>query len=81
MFKRLAFSYLLKGVGRYKSELPDYDEVVVRSLYDFATPSDDSIPSQGGAVVEFHRGGRRIRWIEFGCRVVGGGGSPIVHEV
>ena len=81
MLKRRAFHYLLRREGRYESDHPAYDAVVVRSLYDWQTPSDDNIPSQGGAVVEFHRDGKRVRWVEFGCRVIGGGGEPIVREV
>jgi len=81
MLKRRAFNYLLRGVGRFESDHPAYDTVVVKSLYDWQTPSSDELPSQGGAVVEFHKDGRRVRWVEFGCRVIGGGGAPIVHEV
>ena len=81
MLKRRAFHYLLRGAGRYASDHPAYDAVVVKSLYDWATPEDDAIPSQGGVVVEFHKDGKRVRWVEFGCRVIGGGGQPIVHEV
>lgn len=81
MLKRRAFHYLQKGIGTYPSDHPAYDTVVVRSLYDWTTPSDEAMPSQGGLVVEFHRGGKRVRWVEFGCRVVGGGGDPIVREV
>jgi hypothetical protein len=32
-------------------------------------------------VVEFRRAGKRIRWVEFACRDVGGGGEPIIREV
>jgi hypothetical protein len=81
MLKRHAFHYLQKGLGRYDSDHPAYDSVVVRSLYDWVTPMDEALPSQGGVVVEFHRAGKRVRWVEFGCRVIGGGGEPIVREV
>jgi hypothetical protein len=83
MLKRLAFYYLQRGVGEYTGEpLPAiYTKIVVRSLYDWKTPSDPELPSQGGVVVEFFRGERRVRWVEFGCRVIGGGGDPIVREV
>lgn len=81
MLKRTAFHYLLKGIGEYPSNLPSYDKVVVRSLYDWQTPQDEELPSQGGVVVEFWRGGKRIRWVDFGCRVVGGGGEPVLREV
>ncbi len=80
MLKRLAFHYLQRGVGQYASEHPAYDIVHVKALYDWKTPSDD-IPGQGGMVVEFHKDGKRVRWVEFGCRVIGGGGEPIVREV
>jgi hypothetical protein len=81
MLKRRAFNYLLKGMGEHESDHPAYDKVVVKSLYDWQTPGDENLPSQGGAVVEFHKGGKRVRWVEFGCRVIGGGGDPIVREV
>lgn len=81
MLKRRAFHYLLRGAGSYESDHPAYDKVVVKSLYDWQTPADDALPSQGGVVVEFHKDGKRVRWVEFGCRVIGGGGQPIVREV
>ncbi len=81
VFKRLAFSYLLRGLGEHSIAHPQYDKVVVRSLYDWKTPVDESIPSQGGAIVEFFCASKRVRWVEFGCRVVGGGGEPVVREV
>jgi hypothetical protein len=81
VFKRLAFHYLQKGLGEYPIDHPQYDKVVVRSLYDWRTPTDDNIPSQGGVEVGFYRAGRRVRWVEFGCRVIGGGGEPIIREV
>jgi hypothetical protein len=81
VFKRLAFHYLQQGLGVYPIEHPQYDKVVVKALYDWATPVDENVPSQGGVVVEFHRAGKRVRWVEFGCRVIGGGGEPIIREV
>lgn len=81
MLKRTAFHYLLKGVGEYVPQHPAYDKIVVRSLYDWQTPSDENLPSQGGAVVEFWAGGKRVRWVDFGCRVVGGGGESVLREV
>lgn len=81
MLKRLAFNYLLRGLGEHTSIDPNYDKVVVKSLYDWQTPGNSDIPSQGGVVVEFWKDGRRVRWIDFACRVAGGGGAPIVREV
>ena len=81
MLKRRAFHYLLQGLGRHASDHPAYDEVVVRPLYDWQAPHDEAIPGQGGIAVEFHKDGKRVRWVEFGCRVIGGGGDAIVREV
>lgn len=81
VFKRLAFNYLQRGIGEHPIVHPQYDKVMVRSLYDWKSPVDESVPSQGGVVVEFFRAGMRVRWVEFGCRVIGGGGEPIIHEV
>lgn len=81
MLKRMAFHYLLKGLGEHPSVEPAYDKVVVKSLYDWSTPHDETIPSQGGAVVEFWKDGRRVRWVDFSCRVTGGGGPPVLREV
>lgn len=81
MLKRQAFHFLLKGTGTHASIDPAYDKVVVRSLYDWQTPADGSVPSQGGVIVEFWRDGARIRWVDFGCRAVGGGGPPTLREV
>ena len=81
MIKRAAFYYLLLGRGEHVSNLPGYDKVVVKPLYDWKNAPDETQPSQGGAVVEFWRDGKRVRWVDFGCRVVGGGGPPLLHEV
>lgn len=78
--KRLAFYYLKMGVGEHECSHGGYDKVVVRELYGWTSPSVD-VPAQGGIAVEFHHGGRRVRWVEFACRDVGGGGEPIIREV
>lgn len=81
VFKRLAFSFLQRGLGEHRIDHPQYDKVIVRPLYDWSTPTDESVPSQGGIIVEFYREGNRVRWVEFGCRVIGGGGESIIREV
>lgn len=84
VFKRLAWRYLRKGVGSHAVEAPYdefYDEVVVRELYDWHTPNDGRYPPQGGLIVEFMFQGERMRWIEFGCHYVGGGGAEIMREI
>jgi len=78
--KRMAFYYLKKGLGEHRCEHETYDKVVVRELYSWNAPAPDMAP-QGGLVVEFHRNGKRVRWVEFAVRDVGGGGDSIVREV
>ncbi len=83
VFKRIAFHYLKKGVGSHAVEPPfdaTYDEVVVRELYEWHTPNDDKYPPRGGLVVEFWWMGQKVRWVEFGCNYIGGGGTPILRE-
>jgi hypothetical protein len=84
VFKRLAYHYLKKGVGSHAVEQPYdefYDEVVVRELYDWHSPTEASKPPQGGLVVEFKLRGERQRWVEFGCHYIGGGGVEVIREV
>lgn len=79
--KRLAFEAMLKGVGTHPLDHPEYDQAVVKQLYAWRTsPDEDAVPSQGAVTVELFRAGRRVRWIEFGCRAIGGGGEPIVKD-
>lgn len=80
LLKRQAFHFLLKGAGEHVPIDPAYDRVVVRTLYDWKVPPDESAPGQGGVIVEFWRLGQRVRWIEFGCRVIGGGGPPTLRS-
>jgi len=78
--KRLAFYFLKRGIGTHACDHPPYDMVIVRELYGWTSPSADQ-QAQGGISVEFHQGGKRVRWVEFACRDVGGGGDAIVREV
>lgn len=80
VLKRQAWLYLKKGVGSHAIEHHVYDEVRVRELYDWHSPKGTKLPPQGGMVVEFLRLGQRVRWVEFGCQAVGGGGEPILKE-
>lgn len=82
VLKRLAFHFLQKGLGSHAVEAPYnalYDEVRVVPLYDWTeVPGHDP---QGGLCVEFWNIGIRVRWIEFGARVIGGGGLPLFTRV
>lgn len=86
--KHYAFQCLAKGVGVHPvTDHPAYDMAVVRTLYDFTMPEDlpdgvpEEVPAQGAFAVELWKGGKRVRWVEFGVRCIGGGGEPILHEV
>jgi len=81
VIKRIAHYYLCLGFGEYKPQHPHYDRIVVRFLYDFA--ENPLVPGEhaGGTVVEFFLGDVRVKWVEFRCQVVGGGGKPIVQAV
>lgn len=79
-FKRLAWSYVKKGIGSHPSHDPAFDEVRVRELYDWYSPTNE-MPAQGGIVVEFMWLGERKKWVEFGCHFIGGGGEPFMKEV
>ena len=82
VLKRLAFHFVLKGLGSHPVEAPFnalYDEVIVRELYPWTVPDKET--PQGGVVVEFWMVGQKIRWVEFGVRMIGSGGSPILREV
>jgi hypothetical protein len=80
VIKRLAFFYLKKGIGSHAIDHPAYDEVLVEELYDWHAPENKDLPPRGGLVVSFCREGRKIRWVEFSCAFVGGGGAPIMRE-
>lgn len=79
-FKRIAYYYLKLGFGKYTPRNhPHYDLVVVRELYEFWEP----IPNEhaGGIIVEFYHGKQRVKWVEFRCQAVGGGGQDVIKRV
>jgi hypothetical protein len=79
--KRLAFYYLSKGIGSHAIEHHIYDEVIVEKLYDWHTPNERDTPAQGGLVVKFMRLGEAVRWVEFGCHYIGGGGAQTLKGI
>jgi hypothetical protein len=81
VIKRVAHYYLQLGHGEYHPDHPHYDRVVVRPLYDFQENPEAPGEFAGGTIIEFFQRARRVRWVEFRCQVVGGGGSPIVRRV
>lgn len=81
-FQRIAYYYLRLGEGVYTPDNgrhPHYDKVVVRELYEFR--ENPQIPNErsGGMIVEFFKNTQRIRWLEFRCQVVGGGGERVIR--
>ncbi len=78
---RRAAYYLQLGEGTYRPEHPHFDEVRVRTLYEVSQNQDHPEEWSQGMVVSFFQAGRRVRWVEFGCRVTGAGGDAILTQV
>lgn len=78
---RRAAYYLQLGVGQYYPTHPHYDEVRVEPSYPLVQNQERPEEWSQGLQVSFYHSGRRVRWVEFGCRVVGAGGDPILAEV
>lgn len=73
--------YLALGLGEYFPVHPHYDKVLVEQIYDIRpNPSNDTEWSLG-ITVTFFKNDRRIRWVDFGCRMTGAGGDTILREV
>lgn len=81
ILKRLAYHYVLRGVGEYKIDNPQYDKVEVKELYPWMPNPEVENEYGAGLVVNFYKDGRRVRYVEFGVRFVGGGGDEIIHLV
>lgn len=80
LIKRAGY-YLSLGIGEYFPEHPHYDKVLVEQSYDMrSNPENDTEWSQG-LTVSFYKQNRRIRWMDFGCRMTGAGGDAILREV
>lgn len=81
VIKRIAHYYLCLGFGEYFPKHPHYDRIVVRHLYDFGENAKVQGEYAGGAVVEFFFQSERIKWVEFRCQVVGGGGIEAIRRI
>lgn len=84
VFKRIAYYYLSLGIGSYipdGGKHPHYNKVIVRELYEFKSSALNSDDMAGGVTVEFFKDNQRVRWVEFRCQAVGGGGEPVIKEV
>ena len=80
VIRRAAF-YLQLGEGVYRPEHPHYDEVRVTTSYDIRTSELFPEEWSQGRLVTFYQDGRKVRWVEFGCKVVGAGGDPLLRQV
>jgi hypothetical protein len=78
---RRASYYIRLGEGEYEPIHPHYDKVIVDKIYDLTQNPLDKNQWGMGLRVSFYSKGRRIRWIEFGCNVVGAGGDDLLREV
>jgi len=81
VFKRLAYSYLLRGLGDHPIQHELYDLVRVTELYPWQ-PNPTAEGEYGAAIsVTFYSQGKKLRWVEFSLRFSGGGGAPSVRCV
>lgn len=81
VFKRLAYSFLMKGIGHHEIDHPLYDAVVVSELYPWQTNPERTDEYGAGVTVTFFKNGIRIRWAEFSVRCNGGGGDAAIFRV
>lgn len=82
IFKRLAYSYLVRGFGEYSiTEDPLYDGVKVEPMYPWQVNPEDTNDSGAGIRVVFYRTAIRVRWVEFSVRFIGGGGDAMMFGV
>lgn len=81
IFLRRAAYYLSLGEGEYFPEHPHYDKIVVDKIYDFTQNPVNEDDWGLGLRVSFYKEGHRVRWVEFGCHIVGAGGDDVLREV
>lgn len=80
VIKRAAY-YLCLGLGEYFPSHPHFDKVVVEKLYDVTNNPANPLEWSVGIVVSFHQNSRRVRWIDFSCRITGAGGDALLRKV
>ena len=81
-FKRIAYYYLCLGIGEYYPQNhPHYNRIVVREFYEFSENPCVTDEYAGGVIVEFYLNNEKIKWIEFRCQVVGGGGRLLLQSI
>jgi hypothetical protein len=82
VFKHIAQYYLSLGYGVYHpANHPHYDCIVVRELYPFMENPLIEGECAAGVIVEFFQGSQRVKYVEFRCQVVGGGGESVAQSV
>jgi hypothetical protein len=81
ILKRLAYSYLVRGIGRHQIKHDVYDEVDVSELYPWVPNPAHAVEHGAGIRVTFLRKGKKVRWVEFSVRDVGGGGDPTIFSI
>ncbi len=78
--KRLAYDFLLRGVGEHDIDHDVYDKVEVSELYHWKPHLDGSGDYGAGIKVTFYHSGHRVRWVEFAVRDIGGGGDLAIFR-
>ena len=80
--KRLAYYFLTRGFGIYEiTDHPLYDKAEVKEFYPWRPNPENSDEYGGAIVVSFYKNERRIRYVEFGIRFIGGGGDDAIRRV
>ena len=81
-FKRTAYYYLCLGIGEYHPEgHAHYNRIIVRPLYEFMANPAVADEHAGGIIIEFFDGLYRVKFVEFRCQVVGGGGESVAQLI
>lgn len=80
--KRLAYYFVCRGIGQYPMvDHPHYDCAVVSEMYPWQPNPENPDECAGGLKVSFFKAGKRIRFVEFNVRCVGGGGQEAIRRV
>lgn len=81
ILKRLAYSCLTKGLGRHPIEHAVYDAVDVAEMYPWIPNPTQKDEHGAGIRVTFFRKDKKVRWVEFSVRDVGGGGDLSIFSI
>lgn len=79
--KRLAYFYMLKGIGEYPMENAWFDLARVEEFCPWQPSIVDPEEYGAGIRVSFFCKGYRVRFVEFRVRCAGGGGDEVIKLI